>query len=122
VVKTSLVNSSKDPLRDLLAPLQCVGSITQNLGFNNWNKPVLLADSSVPGQGVGVLLDSQLRWTIVGDLEDSSPLGKLSTSCLVLGASLTQSINTLSYGLSICTREGNNTLVNLDTWDDVVIL
>ena len=58
--KRYLVDSDEDPFRDLLTPLNGVGTITQDLGFNNGHQTIRLADHCIPGQSVRVLLDRQL--------------------------------------------------------------
>lgn len=52
----------------------------------------LLADAGIACQSVGVLLDGKLRGCCAGDLQHSTPLGKVSTVLLVLGTAFSQPI------------------------------
>lgn len=55
-----------------------------------------LADAGVSGKDIGVLSDGESRWAAVRDLEDTPPLGEITTVLLVLGAALRQAIKTCS--------------------------
>lgn len=52
----------------------------------------LLADAGIACQGVGILLDGELRGCCAGDLQHCTPLGKVSTIFLVLGTAFSQPI------------------------------
>lgn len=122
VVVESLVAGGKHALGNGSADLNAVRTISQDLGLDNGDQAVGLADDGITGQGVGVLVNGELRRAAVADLEDSTPLGKSSALLVVLGAALAEVVNSLGLSLAVGAREVNNTLVDLDTRDDVLVL
>ena len=68
---------------------------------------------------MGSLLDGELTWESIADLEDGSPLGE-PAALLVEGlASGGEAVETLSGALLVGASENDETLVELDTGVDV---
>lgn len=84
----------------LLATRQIVFSIAQNFRLNNRNQPVLLADGSVTSQHICVLLQSNVRWSVLTDVKDATPLCKSAATLLKLLTALVQVIQSLSCTFS----------------------
>lgn len=68
--------------------------MNSNLGFDNWDQTIGLADRGIAGQNVGVLQDGLVGRGVLTDLEDASPLGELASIFLVLGAASVQIVQT----------------------------
>jgi len=99
-------------------------TVHEDLGLNDGHKAVLLADSGIAGERLGVLLERDLGGAASGgvDLEHGSPLGEAGTSLVVLSAPLTEAIEALGDGLTISTGEGYHSLIYLDTGDHALSL
>lgn len=52
----------------------------------------LLTDAGIAGEGVGVFLDSKMGWTLVVNLQHSTPLPKVSTIFLILSTAFRKAI------------------------------
>lgn len=52
----------------------------------------LLTDAGIAGQGVGILLDGEVGWTLVVNPQHSPPFPKVSTVLLVLSTALRKAI------------------------------
>merc|ERR1712227_513545 len=115
VVIESLVDSGQDCLCHLLASLKTVVSITENFRFNNWHESGCLTRGSVSCQNIGILHDCLVTGSILANSQDTSPLGKLATICLVLLASLVQIIQTLSSSFTLTSKQLFHTFVNLSS-------
>lgn len=59
-------------------------------------EPHHLADASIAGEYVGVLLDGQAGGGGGGDLQHTAPLSEVSTVLLILGTALIQAVQTWS--------------------------
>jgi len=79
MVEHGLLDSGEDTLRNLSTSLNIVGTILENLGFNDGDKAILLADGSVAGESVGGLMNGKVGGEAITDLEDSAPLGKTAS-------------------------------------------
>ncbi len=53
-----------------------------------------LADAGVPSEYIGVLNDSQMRWSSGGDLQHAAPFSKVSAVFFILSAALVQPVQT----------------------------
>lgn len=83
-----------------------------DLGLDNGDKAVSLADSGVAGEAVcAVTLSDDGRAS--GDGNNGAPLSEASASLVVLGASLGEAVKALAPGLAVGAGEGNQSLVNL---------
>jgi len=69
-------DGGENSFRDRGTGLDGVGSISENLWLDDWDKSVVLADGSISSQSVGSLIDGELTWHSVANLENCSPLGK----------------------------------------------
>lgn len=65
----------------LLATLQVVFTVTQNLGLNNRNQTVLLANGRITSQNISVLLQSNMRWGVLANVQNTTPLKVLKNVC-----------------------------------------
>jgi len=101
VVVESLVHECQYSLSNFLGALQVVLTIGKNLGFNDWDESVHLANGSIAGEDVGILQHGLVAGGVLADLEYTSPLGEVAAILLVLGAPGRQVIKTLGGGLSL---------------------
>ena len=67
-----------------------------HLRFDDGHQSVSLADGGITSQNVGILEDGLVWRSVLVDLQDAAPLGKLAAVLLVLGATLVQIIQTWS--------------------------
>lgn len=118
LVNESFHDSGEDSLRSFSADLNVVVTVSKDLGFNDGNKTIVLADATVSGKTVSDVLDGNLRWSAVTNLANSSPLGESAAFFVVLLASLGKSIKTLGGLLVLGTTDDNKTLVDLNTGMD----
>ena len=93
-------------------------SIGQNLWLDDWHESVVLADGSVSGQSVGGLIDCELAWHSVADLENCSPLGKSASFVIECFCSGSESIQSLSRVFPVGSSEHDKSLVELDSGVD----
>lgn len=110
-----LHNCGENSLRDGGAHFDIMLSILKDLWLDDWHESVLLADRSVSGEGVSGLLDGGLGWASISNLEDGSPFGESASQGIVLSASLSKSIKSLSCSLSIGATDWHESSVDLDT-------
>ena len=68
------------------------------------------------------LSNGELRWAAISNLEDGSPLGESCTSLIVLLASLSETVQTSGGLFLVGAWQEDETLVDLDAWDDVLCL
>lgn len=123
MVIEGLVDGSEDLLSDVGSVFDGVGAVHQYLGLDDWDEAVGLADGGIAGKGHGILDDGNRGrggTSGVVDVEDSTPLGETGTSLVVGGTSLIEVVETLGDGLTVGAVERGNTLVDLDTGDDVL--
>jgi hypothetical protein len=88
----------------------------EDLGLDDRDETIGLADGSVSGERHGVLIDSYLGGgdtSRVGDVKHSSPLREACACLVVVGTSLVKVIETLSDGLAVGTIQRLHSLVNL---------
>jgi len=102
--------------------LNCVVSVSEDLRLNNGGKSVLLADSGISSESVSSFSNGELRWAAISNLEDGSPLGESRTSLIVLLASLSETVETSGGLFLVSAWQEDETLVDLDAWDDVLCL
>lgn len=57
-------------------------------------KTHLLAYAGISGEDIGILCYGKCRWAAVGDLQNTSPLSKVTAVLLILSASLRESVET----------------------------
>merc|ERR1719253_889219 len=81
-------------------------AIGNNLRLNNGHETNRLADQGILGKLIGSLTDGKVRWETIGrvDLEDISPLGKVSTGSVSFLGPLLQGIHALVHGLWVAKR------------------
>ena len=120
MLKERLHALGKNSLSYLSADLNGVISVSKNLRLNDGSKTVLLADSSISSEGVSGLNDGKVRWATIADLKHSAPLGKSGAGLVVLLASVAEAIKTCGGTLILSSWKSDDTLVNLDTWEDVL--
>jgi hypothetical protein len=124
VVGKRLVAGGKDLLSDGSTDINAVSTVSEDLRLDDRDKTILLADGGVTSEGVSVLVDGELRGAAGAgvNLQDSAPLGETSALLVILGATLAQVVNTLGLGLTISATKRDNTLVDLDAGNDVLVL
>ena len=119
VVVERLVDGGEDALGDGGAGLDVVGAVGEDLGLDDGDEAVLLADERVPGEALGVLLDGELGRLAGGaDLEHGPPLGEAGTGLVVLGAARAQGVEALGGGLAVGAGDVHGALVHLDPRHD----
>jgi hypothetical protein len=102
VVAERLVHGGEDALGDGGAGLDVVGAINEDLGLDDGDQPVLLADYRVPCEPLGVQPDGELGGLAAGaDLEHGAPLGEARAGLVVLGAARAQGVVSLGGGLAV---------------------
>jgi len=124
VVVKGLEDGGEDTLGDVGVSLDGMDAILQDLGLDDGDETVDLADGGITGEVVGGLLNGELRRHLLSsvDLQDGSPLGETSTLGIVLLATLIEAIKTHGGGLTIGTGEDGESLIDLDTGDDALLL
>ena len=115
------LNASRDNnLSHMSIDFNGVVAVSEDLGLNNGSKTVLLADSSVSGKGEGSLLDGEVGWSAVTNLDNSSPLGESASFLVVLLASVSKSVESGGGVLVLGAWDDNESLVDLDAWQDAL--
>jgi hypothetical protein len=118
VVVERLVDGGEDALGGGGAGLDVVPAVGEDLGLDDGDEPVLLADQRVPREPLGVLLDGELgRLPGGADLEHGAPLGEARAGLVVLGAARAQGVVPLGGGLAVGARDLDGALVHLDPRD-----
>ena len=116
VIRKGLVASSNDSLSHGGSDLTAEVTVHEHLRLNNRHEAVGLADGSVSGESVGVLVDGHLGGSSTNgvlDVEDSSPLGESGTLSVVLGATSIKIIDALSHALTVGASQWLDALVDL---------
>jgi len=116
VVMQSLDDDRQDSLGGLNAVLERVLSVHQDLGLNDGNESVLLADGSISSQTVGILQHGKRSGAaLLGiNLEHGSPLGKSSSGFVELLASSSEIVQSQGGGLLGSVGNDGGSLVDLD--------
>lgn len=94
VVGQGLVDEAEHGLGDLLAALQVVVAVRQDLGLDDRHDAVHLAHGRVAGEHVRVLEHRLVAGRVMSDLEHAAPLREMAAVLLVLGAALAQVVQT----------------------------
>merc|ERR1719431_2355267 len=118
VVIESLVHSSQNSLGHLLAPLQGVVPVTQDLRLHYGDYASSLTCGSVPCQNISILHDSLIARDVFTNFQNTAPLCKLTTIGLVLLASFVQVIQPLGGPLPLAPKQLLHALVHLDAGDN----
>ena len=114
VVVKSLDDGSVNFHEDLNSGIDVVVAIGKDFRLNDWDKTVVLADSSVSCQSPCVFLDGEVSWSTTADLKNGSPLGESDSLFVVCLSSLSKVIKTESGGFSFESAWNlSNTLVDL---------
>lgn len=104
------------------ASLDVMGTVREDLWLDDWHETSMLADLSISSQRVGSLGDGNFRWaSIVGDLQDSSPLGESGSHFVVLLGSLRKAIQSHGDSLISGTLDDGNTSINLDSSENTLV-
>ena len=118
VVAERLVDGGEDALGGGGAGLDVVPAVGEDLGLDDGDEPVLLAEQRVPREPLGVLPDGELgRLPGGADLEHGAPLGEARAGLVVLGAARAQGVVPLGGGLAVGARDLDGALVHLDPRD-----
>jgi hypothetical protein len=94
VVAECLIDGSQDDFSDFLATVKIVLTVGQDFWLDNWNNALRLANGSIASQNIGVLQNSLIAGSVLADLQNATPLGKIAAVFLVLRATLSQVIET----------------------------
>lgn len=97
-------------------------TIGQNFRLDDGYDSGALADGSVTSQNVGVFQDSQFARGVFLDLQHTPPLSEMAPILLVLDATSLKIVETLGRALVVGAKERHDTLVDLDTGEDVTLL
>lgn len=122
VFKKGLHHLLENSFRNFSADINAVVSIGEDFWFDNGNKSVFLADSSVSSKRVSSLEHCSLAWSSLANLNNSSPLGESASLFVVLLASFSETVEALSGVLIVGLWDDDETLVDLDTWNDALAL
>lgn len=116
VVVQRLVDGGEDTLRGGGAGPDVVDAAGEDLGLQDGDQPVLLADRRVPGEPLRVLPDGELRRRAGGgvDLEHGAPLGEPGAALVVPGAARAQAVEALRGGLAARAGDLDEPRVRLD--------
>lgn len=90
-------------------------SINEDLWLNDWHESVLLADRSISSERVGSLINGNLGWESISNLEDSSPFSESTSHGIILSASLTKSIESGGGSLIIGSSNWDESAINLNS-------
>lgn len=86
MVGQRLVDERENRLGDLLGAVQVVIAVGEDLGLDDRDDAVHLADRGVTGEDVGVFEDRLVRWGVLFDFKHAAPLGEVAAVLFVLGA------------------------------------
>lgn len=106
---------------DFESAVDIVLTVQEDLGLNDGDETGVLSNGGVAGEAVSAVTDGDGGGT-GGDGDDGAPLGETSALLVVLGATLGEAVETGAPGLSVGVGEGVESLVDLDTGDDAVIV
>jgi hypothetical protein len=119
MVNHSLHDDREDVFRNSSAFLNIVGTVNHNFGFNDGDKTIVLANTTIAGESVCSLINRELRRATIGsDLKNSSPLGESASLFVECFAASSETIKTLSGLLSVCASNIDCTLVDFDAGKD----
>ena len=102
----------------LLAAVDRVGAVHEDLRLDDRHEPALLAEGGIPGQGVGVDIDAVAGRVLVADRDHRPPLGKAGTELSVVGDALAQTVQALGDLLPVGAGERLGPRVHLDPGHD----
>ncbi|GMS91026.1 hypothetical protein PENTCL1PPCAC_13201, partial [Pristionchus entomophagus] len=122
VIGKRLVDEGQHLLGDLLCSGQVVISVAQHLRLDDGHEAGLLTDRGVSGKNVGVLEHAQMRGRVRGDGEDAAPLGEAATALLESCGLCGESIQSLGGSLSDGAMERHDSEVELDAWNDALLV
>ncbi|MPC28082.1 hypothetical protein E2C01_021276 [Portunus trituberculatus] len=100
-------------LRSVLGGAFLASKHHTHLRLYNGNEAVHLADGGVAGQDIGVLQHTQVTGCVLANLEDTTPLGEVTTVLLVLGTALGQIVQALGGALALRPHQWYHTFVHL---------
>merc|ERR1719213_793386 len=106
---------------DLEGGVDVVLAVEQDLGLDDGDEAVLLADGGVAGEAVGAV-EEGLVGGARGDVHHGAPLGEAGALLVVLGAALGEPVQALAPGLAVAVGHGHEALVDLDPGDDALLV
>lgn len=118
VVAEGFVTCSEYALRYVGALVDIVGSIGEDLRFDDRDEAVFLAYGGVASEAVGVFLDGQWRRLVWPNLQYGAPLREPCAGLVVLPASLPQVVQALCGGFAVCSGQFHRALVHLYAWEN----
>ena len=106
--------------RDLVAGVDVVVAVHEDLRLDDGHQPGLLAQRRKSGQRVGVRLDAATGRYAVSYGDDRPPLGELRAKVGVLREPVAQTVETLGNELAVGARQRLRALVHLDAGYDAL--
>ena len=106
---------------DLQGAIDGVVTIEEDLWLDNWDEAGVLGYGGVAGQSIGTVTDGDLGWA-GWDGDDGAPLAEASTLLVVVGATLGEAVETGAPRFAVGIVEWMESLVDLDTWDDALLV
>ena len=113
IVAQCLEDSSIDSLGSSKAGIDVMGTIAEDFRFDDGDKTIGLADSSVSSKAPSVFLDSNVRWLTISDLKDSSPFSESASEVVEFLSSLGKIIKTESSGFTLSSWNISGTSIEL---------
>lgn len=105
---------------DLLANFDRVVSVGKDLGLDDGNEAVVLADCGVARQAPSILLDGLLAGEPVANLEHGTPLSEAAAKGVVLSSHGGKAVEPHGGGLVIGAGDDLDALVDLDSGNDAL--
>lgn len=121
VVSQVLEGLGPDGLGDLQGAVDVVVTVQEHLWLHNGHQTGVLGNGSVAGQAVGAVTDGDDGWAS-WDGHHGAPLGEAGAGLVVVSAALVKAVQTHAPLLAVAVGEGNEALVDLDAWDNLLVL
>src|SRR5687768_3568738 len=110
------------PLRGVVALLDGVISVYQDLGLDYGDEVVLLGERRIKGERLSVGPYTALGRDAIPYRYDGPPLGEARPELGVFGEPVAESVETLGELLAFRKGQIDGALIHLDTWDDAGVL
>lgn len=121
IVSQVLEGLSPSHLSHFKGAVDVVITVQEDFGLDNGDQTGVLGNGSVTSETVSAVANGDGRGAS-RDGNDGAPLGKASTSLVVLGAALGKSVKTRAPRFAIGVGKRVETLVNLDTRNDALLV
>ena len=111
-------DSTENSFRDFLTIFCWVRTVRKDLWLNNWDKSILLTNSSIVSKSNCIFINSLVSGASITDFQDSSPFSESASKFVEFCGHCWKCIKSLGVVLSFSVGDCGKSFINFDSWND----